>query len=314
VRTNGLTGRGSGAFRVYCSEHAHSSVDKAVIVLGLGHENLRRIPADAEFRMRADLLAAAVADDRRAGHVPLAVVATVGTTSVASVDPVPAVADVCASERLWLHVDAAYAGTAAILPELRAAIDGMERADSFVVNPHKWMFTPFDLSAFYCRRMDLLRDAFALTPEYLKTSETSQVRNLMDTGFQLGRRFRALKLWIVMRSFGLEGIRVRLREHVRLARLFASWVDADPGFERMAPVSFGVVCFRVVPRDVPEGAPLNSYNERLLQALNDTGDVFLSHTSLGGRYVIRLAVGNIRTTETEVRRAWDQLNVLSRSV
>ena len=314
VRTSGLTGRGSGAFRVYCSEHAHSSVDKAVIVLGLGHENLRRIPADAEFRMRADLLAAAVADDRRAGHVPLAVVATVGTTSVASVDPVPAVADVCASERLWLHVDAAYAGTAAILPELRAAIDGMERADSFVVNPHKWMFTPFDLSAFYCRRMDLLRAAFALTPEYLKTTETSEVRNLMDTGFQLGRRFRALKLWIVMRSFGLEGIRVRLREHVRLARLFASWVDADPGFERMAPVSFGVVCFRAVPRGVSEGAPLNSYNERLLQALNDTGDVFLSHTSLGGRYVIRLAVGNIRTTETEVRRAWDQLNVLSRSI
>ncbi len=314
VRTSGLTGRGRGAFRVYCSEHAHSSVDKAVIVLGLGHENLRRIPADAEFRMRADLLAAAVADDRRAGHVPLAVVATVGTTSVASVDPVPAVADVCARERLWLHVDAAYAGTAAILPELRAAIDGMERADSFVVNPHKWMFTPFDLSAFYCRRMDLLRAAFSLTPEYLRTSETSEVRNLMDTGFQLGRRFRALKLWIVMRSFGLEGIRARLSEHVRLARLFASWVDADPGFERIAPVSFGVVCFRAVPRGVSEGAPLNSYNERLLQALNDTGDVFLSHTSLGGRYVIRLAVGNIRTTETEVRRAWDQLNVLSRSI
>ena len=178
VRTSGLTGRGSGAFRVYCSEHAHSSVDKAIIVLGVGHENLRRIPADAEFRMRADLLAAAVADDRRAGHVPLAVVATVGTTSVASVDPVPAVADVCARERLWLHVDAAYAGTAAILPELRAAIDGMERADSFVVNPHKWMFTPFDLSAFYCRRMDLLRAAFALTPEYLRTSEGSEVRPL----------------------------------------------------------------------------------------------------------------------------------------
>ena len=189
----------------------------------------------------------------------------------------------------------------------------MDRADSFVVNPHKWMFTPFDLSAFYCRRMDLLRAAFGLTPEYLKTSETSEVRNLMDTGFQLGRRFRALKLWVVMRYFGLQGIRTRLREHLRLARLFADWVDRDPGFERVAPVPFSVVCFRAVPRGVGErgGEALNAFNERLLNALNDTGEVFLSHTSLGGRYVIRLAVGNIRTTEVEIRRAWDRLRGLA---
>jgi aromatic-L-amino-acid decarboxylase len=310
VRTRGLAGSGLPAFRVYCSEHAHSSVDKAVIVLGLGHENLRRIPADGGYRLRPDLLAAAVEEDRRAGSVPLAVVATVGTTSVTSVDPVPAIADLCAARGLWLHVDAAYAGAAGILPECRWAIDGMERADSFVVNPHKWLFTPFDLSAFYCRKMDLLRAAFGLTPDYLKTPEASDVRNLMDTGFQLGRRFRALKLWVVMRYFGLEGLRARLREHLRLARLFADWVDADPGFERVAPVPFSVVCFRAVPRGLTGGEALNALNERLLAALNDTGELFLSHTSLGGRYVIRFAVGNIRTTEADVRRAWERLREL----
>ena len=234
-----------------------------------------------------------------------------GTTSVTSVDPVPAIAEICGRERLWLHVDAAYAGAAGILPECRWAIEGMERADSFVVNPHKWMFTPFDLSAFYCRKMDLLRGAFGLTPEYLKTSEAADVRNLMDTGFQLGRRFRALKLWVVMRYFGLEGIRARLREHIRLARLFADWVDRDPGFERVAPVPFSVVCFRAVRPGSRDGEVLNAFNERLLKALNDTGEVFLSHTSLGGRTVIRFAVGNIRTTESEVRRAWDLVRELA---
>ena len=328
VRTRGLAGRGLPSFRVYCSEHAHSSVDKAVITLGLGHENLRRIPADAEYRLRPDLLAAAVEEDRRAGRAPLAVVATVGTTSVTSVDPVPAIADLCARHGLWLHVDAAYAGAAAILPECRWAMEGVDRADSFVVNPHKWMFTPFDLSAFYCRKMDLLRAAFGLTPEYLKTSEASEVRNLMDTGFQLGRRFRALKLWVVMRYFGLEGIRARLREHLRLARLFAEWVDQDPVFERVAPVPFSVVCFRAFPgrtdgqRRAGDGEgdgvagreALNAFNERLLNALNDTGEFFLSHTVLGGRYVIRLAIGNIRTTEAEVRRCWERIRELAGSL
>jgi aromatic-L-amino-acid/L-tryptophan decarboxylase len=311
VRNLGLAGRGLPAFRVYCSEHAHSSVDKAAIVLGLGHENLIRIPTDAEYRLRPDLLAAAVEEDRRAGHVPLAVVATVGTTSATSVDPVPAIADICTRHGLWLHVDAAYAGAAAILPECRWAMEGVDRADSFVVNPHKWMFTPFDLSAFYCRKMDLLRAAFALTPEYLRTSEGPDVRNLMDTGFQLGRRFRALKLWVVMRYFGLEGLRARLREHLRLAHLFAEWVDHDPVFERVAPVPFSVVCFRAVPRGVEDGEARDAFNERLLSALNDTGEVFLSHAKLGGRYVIRFAVGNIRTTEAEVRRACDRLRQLA---
>jgi aromatic-L-amino-acid/L-tryptophan decarboxylase len=314
VRSRGLVGGSRGPFRVYASEHAHSSVDKAMIVLGLGQENLRRVPTDADFRLRPDLLSAAIQEDRGAGHRPMAVVATVGTTSVASVDPVPSIADICAREKLWLHVDAAYAGAAAILPECREAIAGMERADSFVVNPHKWLFTPFDLSAFYCRRMDLLRAAFGLTPDYLKSAQGKGASNLMDTGFQLGRRFRALKLWVVLRSYGLEGIRARLREHIRLARLFAEWIDGDPWFQRMAPVSFSVVCFRAVPPGIADGAALNAFNERLLQTLNDTGEVFLSNTSLGGRYVIRLAIGNIRTTETEVRKAWERLRELAGTI
>ncbi len=283
-----------------------------MITLGMGHENLWRIGSDAEHRLRPDLLSAAIAEDRRAGHEPLAVVATVGTTSVASVDPVPAIADICARERLWLHVDAAYAGAAGILPECRPAMEGIERADSLVINPHKWLFTPFDLSVLYTRKMDLVRAAFSLTPDYLKTSEGSGTHNLMDTGFQLGRRFRALKLWVVMRTFGLEGLRARLREHLRLARLFADWVDADPLFERVSPVGFGVVTFRAVPPDIKkDDAALNAFNRRLLEALNARGEVFLSHTSLGGRYVIRMAIGNIRTTEEDVRGAWERLRELA---
>jgi aromatic-L-amino-acid decarboxylase len=313
VRTHGLGGRDLPAFRVYASEHAHSSVDKAVITLGLGHENLRRIPADAEFRLRPDALAEAIREDRAAGIQPLAVVATVGTTSTTSVDPVAEIARICESEGAWLHVDAAYAGAAALLPECRWAFDGVDRADSIVVNPHKWLFTPHDLSAFYCRRMDVLRAAFALTPEYLRTGESSEVRNLMDTGFQLGRRFRALKLWMVLRVFGLEGIRARLREHMRLARLFAEWVDHDPGFERVAPVPFGVVCFRALFPGLDDD-DADRLNERLMDAVNATGEVFLSHTVLDGRYVLRMAVGNIRTTETDVRRAWELLTRVAREL
>jgi aromatic-L-amino-acid decarboxylase len=306
VRASGMAGRPElPRYRVYCSDQAHSSIDKAVILLGLGQEALRKIPSDAAFRMRADALAGAMAEDRRAGIVPMAVVATVGTTSTTSVDPVAAIADVCERERAWLHLDCAYGGAAAIVPECRSILDGAERADSLVVNPHKWLFTPFDLSAFYCRRMDLLRQAFSLTPEYLRTTEAGAVKNLMDTGVQLGRRFRALKLWMIVRYFGAEGIRERLREHMRLARLFAGWVDADPDFERLAPVPFSVVCFRAKPRgrDWSEDE-LETLNQRLLDQMNATGEVFLSHTKLNGRFTLRLAVGNLRTEERHVARAW----------
>lgn len=309
VRQHGLAGRPDvPRLRVYCSEQAHSSIDKAVMALGLGHDALRKIPADEAFRMRADALAQAIVEDRAAGIRPIAVVATVGTTSTTSVDPVPAIADISEREGLWLHVDAAYAGVAAMLPDRRDTLAGCDRADSLVVNPHKWLFTPFDLSAFYCRRMDTLRDAFSLTPEYLKTTDPRAARNLMDTGVQLGRRFRALKLWMILRYFGADGIRERLAEHIRLAGLFAAWVDKNPDFERMAPVPFSVVCFRFRPAGRPfSEAELESLNARLLDNVNRTGEVFLSHTKLDGRFALRLAVGHIRTTERHVARAWELL-------
>jgi aromatic-L-amino-acid decarboxylase len=292
--------------RVYCSEHAHSSIDKAVVLLGLGLRNLRRIPADAEFRMRAGALRDAIAEDRAAGAIPLAAVATLGTTSTTSVDPVHEIADTCRRENVWLHVDAAYAGVTAMIPEYRPRFDGWEHADSIVVNPHKWLFVPFDLSAFYCRRMDMVRQAFSVVPEYLQTVEGTQgVRNLMDTGIQLGRRFRALKLWMVLRHFGAEGIRAAIAEHIRLAQRFAASVDADADFERLAPVPFSVVCFRARPRGFSgSAAELDAFNAQLLDAVNATGEVFLSHTRLNGRFTLRLAVGHLRTTDVHVARAW----------
>jgi aromatic-L-amino-acid/L-tryptophan decarboxylase len=306
VRSLGLAGRTTlPRLRVYCSDQTHSSIDKAVILLGLGQQSLRKIPSDSEFRMRADALASAVAEDRSDGWLPLAVVATVGTTSSTSIDPVAQIADLCRRESIWLHVDAAYAGVAAMVPGYEWILAGASEADSLVVNPHKWMFTPFDLSVLYCRHMDLIRAAFALTPEYLKTIETAPVRNLMDTGIQLGRRFRALKLWMVMRFFGADGIRARLAEHMRLARLFASWVDASAEFERLAPVPFSVVCFRA--RTAMNDDEADVLNERVLEAVNSTGEIFISHTRLNGRYTLRLAIGNLHTTETHVRRAWELL-------
>ena len=300
VKQAGLAGRTDLArCRVYCSEQAHSSVDKAAVLLGLGHDAVVKIRTDEAFRMQPDALASALADDRRAGFLPLAIVATVGTTSTTSVDPVAAIAAIAAREEVWLHVDAAYAGVAAMLPSHRAILDGAERADSLVVNPHKWLFTPFDISVLYCRRMDVLRQAFSLTPEYLRTVEAAPVQNLMDTGVQLGRRFRALKLWMVLRHFGAEGLRERLAEHMRLASMFADWIRAHPGFSLEAPAPFSVVCFRANATD--------TVNEQLLERVNASGDVFLSHTRLEGKFVLRLAIGNLRTTEAHVSRAWTLL-------
>src|SRR5262245_12464321 len=309
VRSRGLAGRTDvPTLRVYCSEQAHSSIDKAVITIGLGHESLRKIPVDDAFQLRVDALADAVAKDRRAGIMPIAVVATVGTTSTTSVDPVAPIADLCERERLWLHVDAAYAGVAAMVPSHAHLLDRAERAHSLVVNPHKWLFTPFDLSAFYCRRMDLVRGAFSLTPEYLQTPESGQARNLMDTGIQLGRRFRALKLWMILRSLGAQAIRERLAAHMRLAQELAAWIDEHPDFERMAPVPFSVVCFRWRPRhrELPT-AELNLANERLIDLVNSSGEVFLSQTRLFGRVVPRIAIGHFLTTKIHVERAWQLL-------
>jgi aromatic-L-amino-acid decarboxylase len=241
------------------------------------------------------------------------VVATVGTTSTSSLDPVEEIADICEAEKLWLHVDAAYAGSAAIVPELRWIMRGCSRADSLTTNPHKWLFTPFDLSVLYCRHMEVLKRAFSLVPEYLRTSEAETVRNQMDYGIQLGRRFRALKLWMVLRYFGQEGLANRLREHCRLARLFASWVDESRDWELQAPVPLSLVCFRFNPRaydnsEALSAAELDARNEAIMNDVNRTGRAYLSHTKLRNQLVLRLSIGNIRTTERHIRQVWELLN------
>jgi aromatic-L-amino-acid/L-tryptophan decarboxylase len=309
VRVRGLAGRSDlPRVRVYCSEQAHSSVDKSLMAIGLGQDSLVKIPVDAEYRMKPDALASAIASDRAAGVLPIAVVATVGTTSTTSIDPVPAIADICERERLWLHVDAAYGGVAAMLPSHAHILAGADRADSLVVNPHKWLFTPVDLSVLYCRRLDSIRAAFSLTPEFILTGDDADAtrRNLMNTGIQLGRRFRSLKLWMILRSFGAKAIRAHLAEHIRLAQLFASWVDAHPDFERLAPVPLSVVCFRWNPagRTVED---LDVVNQRLIDLVNQSGEVFLSHTKLREGTALRLAVAHLQTAERHVRRAWDLL-------
>jgi aromatic-L-amino-acid/L-tryptophan decarboxylase len=305
VREDGLAGRADvPPLRIYCSREAHSSVDKAALTLGFGLSGLRHIDTDAEQRMDAAALAAAIAEDRRAGIRPVAVVATAGTTSTTAVDPVPAIADICEREGVWLHVDGAYGGAAALLPEMRWVLHGCERADSIVVNPHKWLFVPIDCSVLYTRRPDLLRRAFSLVPEYLTTTAPAETRNLMDYGVALGRRFRALKLWFVLRHFGAEGMRLRLRHHMELAREFAGRVDAHPLFERLAPCTFSVVVFRCRPRGAHGEEALELLNAQILERLNASGEVFLSHTRVDGRYALRLAVGNIRTTARHVHRAW----------
>lgn len=307
IRKRGMSGRDDlPLLRVYASEQAHSSVEKAVIALGLGQDGLRYIPADEQFRMRPDALESAIREDARAGHIPIVIVATVGTTSTTSIDPIAEMVSIGEEYAMWLHVDAAYAGSAAIVPEYRYILKGCERADSVVMNPHKWLFTPFDLSVLYCRHMDLLKRAFVLTPDYLKTPEQNKVRHGSDYGIQLGRRFRALKLWFVLRYFGQEGLQARLREHCRLAQTFAGWVDAAEDWERLAPVPLSVVCFRYAPPNTDE-TTLDALNEKIMHAVNATGATFLSHTKLNGKFTLRLAVGNINTTGTHVKRVWELL-------
>src|SRR3954471_16435794 len=251
IRERGMAGRDDlPRLRVYCSPHAHSSVDKAALALGLGLENVVKVDVDDEFRIRPEALMRAIAHDRKQGYLPLACVATVGTTGMTSIDPVREIAGVCNREQVWLHVDGAYGGMLAIVPEYRFVLDGVEGADSLVVNPHKWLFTPFDCSAFYIKRPDILKRAFSLVPEYLVTSEQDEVVNYMDYGVQLGRRFRALKLWMIIRAFGVEGLAARLRAHCSLAQAFASWVKKNEDWKLMAPVPFGLVCFRYAPPGV----------------------------------------------------------------
>jgi len=304
-----------GLPRVYASTEAHSSIEKACMTLGLGRAALVKIPTNARYEMDVDALAAAIADDRASGSIPICIVATVGTTSSTSVDPVAAIADVAEREGLWLHVDSAYAGVTALLPDRRAPFAGWERADSIVVNPHKWLFTPLDASLLLSRRMDQLRAAFSLVPEYLRTLDrTNPVLDYNEYQPQLGRRMRALKLWMQMRWFGVEGLRRRIRHHLAMAEQVAGWIAADPDWEILAPVPFATVCFRYRPaalagrEDEPAvHARLDELNTRLMDTVNRTGEVFLSHTRLADRFTIRMAIGNLRTEPRHVERAWELL-------
>ncbi len=307
LREKGMTGRNDvKRLRLYASEHAHSSVDKGAITVGVGLEGIRKIPVDENFAMLPGELEAAVKEDLEKGWLPFCVVATVGTTSTTSVDPVPAIADICEKYDIWLHVDAAHAGSTAILPEMRNYFEGCDRADSFVLNPHKWMFVPIDLSVFYTRRPDILERAFSLVHEYLKTGEDDEVYNYMNYGIQLGRRFRSLKLWFLIRNFGVEGIQERIREHLRLGRLFAGWIDESPDFQRLAPVPFSTICLRAVVEGLGD-LQLNEFNRKLMDAVNASGKVFLSHTKLNDKFTIRVVISSVRTTEDDVREVFELL-------
>jgi len=303
-REKGMSGRNEiPKLRLYASEHAHSSIDKGIITLGIGLNGIRKIAVDDKFRMISHELQKSILEDRRNGWLPFCVVATVGTTSTTSIDPVREIGEICRKENLWLHVDAAYGGIAAVIPEMNYIFEGIEFADSIVVNPHKWMFTPIDLSAFYTTKPEILKRAFSLGAEYLKTSEDSKVTNYMDYGLQLGRRFRSLKLWFIIRYFGVEGIQNRIAEHLRLANEFTDWIDSHPDFERMAPTPFSVVCFRAHPKNINNEDELNTLNEKLLDEINKTGKLFLSSTKLNGKFIIRIAISSIRTKEKNIKDA-----------
>lgn len=309
IRQRGMAGRADlPRLRIYCSEHAHSSVDKAAMTLGLGLENVVHVASNADFRLRPEMLARAILADRAQGFRPLAVVATAGTTSMTSVDPIADIAAICQRESLWLHVDGAYGGSAMAVPEMRPLFAGLEKADSLVVNPHKWLFTPMDCSVLFTRHPTVLRRAFSLVPEYLTTSEGDSAINYMDYGLQLGRRFRALKLWMVIRAFGSDGIAERIRHHCRLAQTFAEWVRAaGDGWAVCAPVPFSTVCFRHVPAGETNEDEIASHNAVIMSRVNESGDVFISHTKLGDQYVLRVAIGNLRTSEATLERAWTLL-------
>jgi aromatic-L-amino-acid decarboxylase len=273
---------------------------------------LRAVPVDDTFAMRPDALAALLETDRAAGIVPACVVATVGTTSSAALDPLRPIGELCQRHGAWLHVDASYAGAAAILPERRAMLDGVELADSFVFNPHKWLLTNFDCSAYFVRDVDTLLRTFRASPEYLRTMHDAEVVNFRDWGIQLGRRFRALKLWFVIRSYGVEGLREILRRHIALAAEFRGWVEEAPGFEPLAPSSLGLVCFRHRPAGMEDGAELDAHNRRLLAAVNTDGRAYLTHTVLGGRFAIRMAIGQLGTERRHVARAWELIRAAAR--
>ena len=305
IREKGFGGvKDMPRLRLYASEQAHSSVDKGAILAGIGLEGIRKIPVDDKFRMIPSELEKAIEEDKKNGWLPFCVVATVGTTSTTSIDPVAEIVRITKRENIWLHVDAAHAGTAAIVPEVQSILDGSEHADSIVVNPHKWMFMPIDISVLFTNRKEILKRAFSLIPEYLRTDEDNEATNFMDYGIQLGRRFRALKLWFVIRYFGREGLIRIIREHLRLAQELTIRIDEDPDFERLAPVPLSTICFRALHPTLSDNESLNKFNKDLMDRLNNTGDVFLSHTILDGKFTIRIVISGLRTEEKHVNEVW----------
>jgi aromatic-L-amino-acid decarboxylase len=303
-------------FRIYTSDQAHSSAEKAAIALGLGEENVRRVASDEQFRMDVNSLGRSVAQDRQKGFHPMAVIATVGTTATASVDPVSGIAKICREEKMWLHIDAAYGGGFAILPDYQRLREGWDMADSIVINPHKTVFVPLDFSVLYVRDLERLRRVFTLVPEYLRGDTVEVEKNYMDYGIQLGRRFRALKAWVIWRSLGRTGIIARLREQIRLARVLGDWIKADNRFELSAPVSMGVVCFRfVVPTRRDDTGPgsrtpateddLDQLNSDIVERINASGRAYLTQTKLRGQTVMRVGLGNVLTTEAHLRKGWE---------
>jgi aromatic-L-amino-acid decarboxylase len=293
----------NGRLVAYASTQTHSSIEKAVKISGLGSENLRLIEVDDDFAMRPDALASQIHADREAGLIPCFVCATVGTTSSNALDPVQEIGIVCEKEDIWLHVDAAMSGTAALCPEFRYILDGLELADSFCFNPHKWMFTNFDCDCFYVADRAALIQTLSVLPEYLrnKATESGAVIDYRDWHVQLGRRFRSLKLWFVIRHYGVEGLRYHVRQHIELAQQFAAWVGKDPDFELAAPTPLNLVCFRHKAGD--------EFNRQLLDKINHSGKIYMTHTSLNDRYTLRLCVGQTNTEEQHVQQAWELLRL-----
>jgi aromatic-L-amino-acid decarboxylase len=311
-REKGMTGRSDvPKLILYCSEHAHNSIDKGALTLGIGLDGIRKISVNDKFKMIPQKLDEAIKSDIAKGLKPFCVVATVGTTSTTSVDPVEAIADIAEKYNLWLHIDSAYAGVTAMIPEMKWITKGWDRADSLVINPHKWMFTPMDLSVYFTCKSDILKRAFSLSAEYLKTNQDSEVENLMDYGIQLGRRFRSLKLWFIIRYFGIDGLAERIQNHINLAKEFEGWINAENDFQLMAPVPFSTVCFRYNPGNISEDE-LNRMNEMLLEKINQSEKIFLSHTKLNGKFVIRLTIGSIRHEKRHIVQAWEIIKTMAR--
>ncbi len=298
----------------YCSREAHSSIEKAVRIAGFGSENLRKIDVDNTFTMIPERLEKQIMKDTGAGLKPVAVIAAAGTTSTLAVDPLKPIGEICQKYGLWYHIDAAYAGNAGLLPEKRPMLDGLELADSYVFNPHKWMFTNFDLSAYFVRDKEALISTFEILPEYLKTRSSSRTNNYRDWGIQLGRRFRALKLWFVIRSYGVSGIRETFRKHIALTEYFRNFLEKDGRFEILAPVNFNLVCFRYLPPDISDEGRINEINKTVLEAINDTGEAYITHTKLKGKYTLRFVAGQTRVEKEHIDKFIRLLNEVTRQM